>query len=414
MPSTGSHEIGRPQTATHDTALHKTVLHEITLGVGSVALGMVSPDGTPDIPVDLGAQHPSAHGLLRLRLVLEGGLIVSAEPIVGAMHRGAEKLFEVRDYRQALVLANRHDWLSAFSNELGIALAVERMLGMDVPVRATWARTLLAELNRVLSHLAFLGSFPDIASHEGGPTAYYLFDEREAVVRVMEEASGGRMHYMATQVGGLKQDLPAGWLGRVRDAVEVVRRGLGPVDDLVTGDHALRSRLRGVGTLSRDLVLAYGVSGPVARASGLDLDLRRDEPYLAYAELGDLLRVPTRTEGDVLARLEVLLEQTYVALDLALACVDRLSSIEPGPINLKLPKVLRAPEGHTYVWTENPLGINGYLLVSRGDKTPWRLKLRTASFNNVSVLGELLPGCELADVVDILASMFYVVGDIDK
>ncbi len=388
---------------------------EITLGIGSVALGMVSADGTPDVPVDLGAQHPSAHGLLRLRVVLDGDRIVSADPIVGAMHRGAEKLFEVRDYRQAMVLANRHDWLSAFSNELGIALAVERMLGMDVPTRATWARTLLAELNRVLSHLAFLGSFPDIvAPPDGVPTAYYLADEREAIVAVMEEASGGRMHYMATQVGGLKQDLTEGWLGRVRDALDVVRQGLEPVDALVTGNDALRSRLRGVGVLSRDLALAYGVSGPVARASGLDLDLRRDEPYLVYAELADVLRVPTRTEGDVLARLEVLLEQTNVALDLAAACVERLSSIEPGPINLKLPKVLRAPEGHTYVWTENPLGLNGYFLVSRGDKTPWRLKLRTASFNNIAVLGDLLPGTRLADVVDILASLFYVVGDIDK
>jgi NADH-quinone oxidoreductase subunit D len=388
---------------------------EITLGIGSVALGMVSADGTPDVPVDLGAQHPSAHGLLRLRVVLDGDRVVSADPIVGAMHRGAEKLFEVRDYRQAMVLANRHDWLSAFSNELGIALAVERMLGMDVPTRATWARTLLAELNRVLSHLAFLGSFPDIvAPPDGVPTSYYLADEREAIIDVMEEASGGRMHYMATQVGGLKQDLPEGWLGRVRDALDVVLRGLGPVDALVTGGDALRSRLRGVGVLSRDLVLAYGVSGPVARASGLDVDLRRDEPYLAYAELADVLRVPTRTEGDVLARLEVLLEQTHVALDLARACVERLSTIEPGPINLKLPKVLRAPEGHIYVWTENPLGLNGYFLVSRGEKTPWRLKLRTASFNNIAVLGDLLPGTRLADVVDILASLFYVVGDIDK
>jgi len=395
--------------------MSSTAPREITLGIGSVALGMVSADGTPDVPVDLGAQHPSAHGLLRLRVVLDGDRIVSADPIVGAMHRGAEKLFEVRDYRQAMVLANRHDWLSAFSNELGIALAVERMLGMDVPTRATWARTLLAELNRVLSHLAFLGSFPDIvAPPDGVPTAYYLADEREAIVAVMEEASGGRMHYMATQVGGLKQDLPEGWLRRVRDALDVVRQGLEPVDALVTGSADLRSRLRGVGVLSRDLSLAYGVSGPVARASGLDLDLRRDEPYLAYAELADVLRVPTRTEGDVLARLEVLLAQTHVALDLARACVERLTSIEPGPINLKLPKVLRAPEGHTYVWTENPLGLNGYFLVSRGEKTPWRLKLRTASFNNVAVLGDLLPGTRLADVVDILASMFYVVGDIDK
>jgi NADH-quinone oxidoreductase subunit D len=384
---------------------------EITLGVGSLGFGSVDAEGIPDVPVDLGPQHPSAHGLLRLRIVLEGDRIVSAEPIVGAMHRGAEKLFEVRDYRQVMVLANRHDWLSAFSNELGVALAVERMIGMDVPVRATYARTLLAELNRVLSHLAFLGSFPV----EGGPVGYYAFDEREAVQRVMEEACGGRMHYMAVQVGGLKQELPDGWLGRVVDAVDVVRRGLGPFEELLR-DTVFRDATRGVGIVTPDVALAHGVSGPVARASGLDTDLRRDEPYLAYADLADsgVLRVVTREEGDVLARLEVLLEQVHVSLDLAAACAARLQEIEPGPINVRLPKVLKAPEGHTYVWTEGPLGLSGYLLVSRGEKTPWRLKMRTPSFAHVAALGEVLPGESLGDVVSILASMAYVVGDIDR
>ena len=386
-----------------------TGTREITLGVGSVAPGVVDADGTPDIPVDLGPQHPSAHGLLRLRLVLDGSRIVSAEPVVGAMHRGAEKLFEVRDYRQAMVLANRHDWLSAFSNELGVALAVERMLGMTVPERATWARTLLAELNRVLSHLAFLGSFP----LDGPPVGYYAFDQREAVQRVMEEACGGRLHYMAVQVGGLKQELPEGWLRRVVATVDAVRGGLEPFAELLQDD-AFRARTRGVGVLTRDTALAHGVSGPVARASGLDLDLRRDEPYLAYAELGGVLRVVTREEGDVLARLEVLLDQVRVSLDLARACAEHLEAGPPGPINLRLPKVLRAPEGHTYCWTEGPLGLSGYLLVSRGEKTPWRLKMRTPSFAHVAALGEVLPGQQLGDVVAVLASMSYVVGDIDR
>ena len=343
--------------------------------------------------------------------MLDGDRIVAAEAVVGAMHRGAEKLFEVRDYRQAMVLANRHDWLSAFSNELGVALAVERMLGLDVPVRATYARTLLAELNRVLSHLAFLGSFP----LEGGPVGYYAFDEREAVQRVMEEMCGGRMHYMAVQVGGLKQDLPEGWLARVVDAIAVVRRGLAPFEELLRDD-SFRSATRGVGVLTRDTALAHGVSGPVGRASGLDADLRRDEPYLAYAELAGtgVLRVVTRDEGDVLARLEVLLEQVHVSLDLVAACVSLLVEVAPGPISVRLPKVLRAPEGHTYCWTEGPLGLSGYLLVSRGEKTPWRLKMRTPSFAHVAALGEVLPGQRLGDVVAILASMFYVVGDVDR
>ena len=165
------------------------------------------------------------------------------------------------------------------------------------------------------------------------------------------------------------------------------------------------------------MITAYGVSGPIARASGVDLDLRRDEPYLAYAELfapGGPGRVVTRTAGDCLARLEVLLEQVHVSLDLAEACIDRLGSLPRGPVNVRLPKVLKVPEGDLYTATENPLGLNGYYLVSRGEKTPWRLKLRSASFNNIAVLAEVLPGNLIADMVAILGSMFFVVGDVDK
>jgi NADH-quinone oxidoreductase subunit D len=233
----------------------------------------------------------------------------------------------------------------------------------------------------------------------------------------MEEASGGRMHYMFNRVGGLKEDLPAGWLERVAYAVASVRRRLPDLESLIVGNEILEARTRGVGVLTPELVAAYGVSGPIARASGVDVDLRRDEPYLAYAELfgpDGPGRVVTRSAGDCLSRLEVLLEQTQVSLDLAEACLDRLRTLAPGPINVRLPKVLKVPEGDLYTATENPLGFNGYYLVSRGDKTPWRLKLRSASFNNISVLAEVLPGNLIADMVAILGSMFFVVGDIDK
>jgi NADH-quinone oxidoreductase subunit D len=367
---------------------------------------------TEDMTLNIGPQHPSTHGVLRLRITLDGERISAAEPIIGYMHRGAEKLFEVRDYRQIIVLANRHDWLSAFSSELGVVMAVERMLGMEVPVRAVWARTLLAELNRVLNHLMFLGSYP---LEIGAITPiFYSFREREQLQRVMEEISGGRMHYMFNRVGGLKEDLPAGWLGRVTDAVTAVRGGVAQIDRLITGNEIFRARTRGVGVVTREQIEQYGVSGPIARAAGVDFDLRRDEPYLAYGELADVLRVPIRTEGDCLARFECLLQQVYVSLDLADACVARLAELPQGPINVRLPKVLKVPEGHTYAWTENPLGINGYYLVSHGEKTPWRLKLRSASFNNIQVLGELLPGNLVADMIAILGSMFFVVGDIDK
>jgi NADH-quinone oxidoreductase subunit D len=390
------------------------VTTERTVSLGSGAEGLSAPrtDGlaTADMVLNIGPQHPSTHGVLRLQITLDGERIVHAEPIVGYMHRGAEKLFEVRDYRQIIVLANRHDWLSAFANELGVVLAVERMLGLDVPVRAVWVRTLLAELNRVLNHLMFLGSYP---IELGAITPiFYAFRERETIQAVMEEVSGGRMHYMFNRVGGLKEELPAGWTERARRAVDDVRRGLPDLENLVLGNEIFRARTRGVGVLSQEQVHAYGVSGPIARASGVDLDLRRDEPYLAYGELS--VPVVTRTAGDCLARFECLLEQTKVSLDLADACLDRLATLPQGPINTRLPKVVKVPEGATYAWTENPLGLNGYYLVSRGDKTPWRLKLRSASFNNIQVLTELLPGALVADMVAILGSMFFVVGDIDK
>ena len=381
----------------------------LSVGIGAGGLE------TTDMVLNIGPQHPATHGVLRLQLVVDGERIVAAEPIVGYMHRGAEKLFEVRDYRQIIVLANRHDWLSAFSNELGVVLGVERMLGMEVPERAVWARTLLAELNRVLNHLMFLGAYP---LELGAITPiFYAFREREELQAVMEEVSGGRMHYMFNRVGGLKEDLPAGWLGRARAAVSAVRRRMPDIEGLVSGNEIVEARTRGVGVLTREVAAAYGVSGPIARASGLDVDLRRDEPYLAYARLfapGGPGRVVTRTDGDALARLECLLEQVHVSLDLADACIDEMSTLATGPINVRLPKVLRVPEGHTYCWTENPLGFNGYYLVSRGDKVPWRLKLRSASFGNVQVLTELLPGTLISDMVAILGSMFFVVGDVDK
>ena len=384
---------------------------DVTLGAGSGAGGL----STTEMVLNIGPQHPATHGVLRLRITVDGERIVAAEPVIGYMHRGAEKLFEVRDYRQIIVLANRHDWLSAFNNEVGVALVAEHLLGMEVPERATWTRTLLSELGRVLNHLMFLGSYP---LELGAITPmFYSFREREELQAVMEEFSGGRMHYMATRVGGLLHDLPEGWLDRVDAAVETVRGRMPELEGMIVGNEIVQARTRGVGVLDLEQVLGYGVSGPIARASGLDLDLRRDEPYLAYGELfgeGGPGRVVTRDTGDCYARLEVLAEQVHVSLDLARACTERLRELGPGPYDTKLPKVLKVPEGAHYLQTENPLGLNGYYLVSRGDKAPHRLKLRSASFNNVQVLRDMMPGAVVADMVAILGSMFFVVGDVDK
>jgi NADH-quinone oxidoreductase subunit D len=376
----------------------------------------VAGDPGPDqgLLINLGSSHPSAHGMLRLRLTLDGDRIVAAEPEIGFMHRGAEKLFEARDYRQIVVLANRHDWLGAFASELGVVLAAERLARIEVPPRATWARTLLAELNRVLSHLAFLSSYPpEIAGADHGPGELAAFGAREAMQTVMEEITGGRMHYMFNRVGGLKEEIPAGWLDRARRTVDEVRTIL-PVIGAPVRDDRFRARARGAGVLTGEQVRQYGVSGPAARASGVDFDLRRDEPYLAYGELAGVLRVPVRAAGDILARFECLLDQVAVSLDLADESAACLASLPRGPLSARLPKVFKVPEGHVYAWTESPLGLNGYYLVSRGGKTPWRLKLRSASFSNVAVLPEVLPGHRLADLAAILGSLFFVVGDMDR
>jgi NADH-quinone oxidoreductase subunit D len=375
---------------------------ELTVGTGA---GL----DTADMVLNIGPQHPSTHGVLRLRLVLDGERVISCEPIIGYMHRGAEKLFEARDYRQIIMLANRHDWLSAFANELGVVLAVERLMGMEVPERAVWLRTALAELNRVLNHLMFLGSYP---LEIGAITpVFYAFREREVLQAVMEEASGGRMHYMYNRVGGLKEEVPAGWTGRAREAIGLVRKRLPDLDRLIRRNEIFLARTSGVGVLTAEQAAAFGASGPVARASGLDMDLRRDEPYLAYGSLS--VPVVTGTAGDCHARFSVMLDQVFVSLDLAEQCLHEVDKLT-GPVNVRLPKVVKAPEGHTYAWTENPLGINGYYLVSRGEKTPWRLKLRTASYANVQALTTLLPGCLVPDLIAILGSMFFVVGDVDK
>ena len=425
----------------------------------AAATGAAGARGGPEFLINLGPAHPSAHGMLRLRLTVDGDQITAAEPEIGFMHRGAEKLFEARDYRQIIVLANRHDWLGAFASELGVVLAAERLAGIEVPPRAVWARTMLAELNRALSHLAFLSAYPpEIAAPGAGEQwdaergagelreaeagagepgeaepgravvaggagageygtvaagAQAAFRAREAIQSVMEEISGGRMHYMFNRVGGLKEEIPAGWLDRACRAIEEVRAAL-PVIGAPVAQDRFRARTGGVGVLTPAQVRQYGVSGPAARACGVDFDLRRDEPYLAYGQLAGVLRVPTRTAGDCLARFECLGDQLAVSLDLAQECAVRLSRLPQGPLSARLPKVFKVPEGHAYAWTEGPLGLSGYYLVSRGGKTPWRLKLRSASFNNMAVLPEVLPGHRVADLAAILGSLFFVVGDIDR
>lgn len=362
---------------------------------------------TAEMSLSIGPAHPATHGVLRVVLDMDGERISNATPVIGYMHRGFEKLAEHRDYRQIMALTNRHDWLSGFNNELGVALAVEKMLEMEVPDRAQWIRMIMAEWNRILNHLMFMGSY---TLELGGITPmFYAFREREDIQYLLESATGGRLHFTYNQAGGVKIDLPKGFLRQSAELTTKVRAKLKDYVDLILGNEIFHGRTKGVGPLPPEVALAYGVTGPTLQATGVPEDSRVTEPYLKYGEID--VHVPTGDNGDSFDRFAVLLGRIEASLDIIDQCHDM---IPPGPVNQKLPKILKAPEGFTYVRTENPLGQLGYFLQSDGSKNPWRMKMRTPSFSNVQALPYLLKGALLPDAISILGSVFFVVGDVDR
>jgi len=357
-----------------------------------------------DAPLVLGDAHPATHPGFQLRVTVEDDVIVAADPGVGLMHRSAEKLFEARDYRQAMLLANRHDWLSAFSSEVGVALAIESALGITPPERATWIRTLLAEANRIVASLAFLAPV-------AGPTRTDVDGVREHLTSIQERITGARVHPGFARIGGVATPVEPSQLAELEAVADRILALLPSVADAVSAHTA---SLSGVSRLSRDDAVAYATSGTVARASGFDLDLRRDDPYLAYAKLRDLLRVPVRREGDVPARYAVLVEQLPVSAALIQACAQELRRLGDGPVDVPLPKVVRLPEGITYAWIEGPIGISGALIASVGDRTPWRMKIRSASFATVQAMARALAGTPYDRLADAVMSFPFVVGDVDR
>ncbi len=380
---------------------------------GSVIRRVVAVADGPD-QVGLGPDHPTLDGLPHVSVATQDGVIRAAEWLPGAVHRGVEKLFESRDYRQVLMLVDRHDWLSAFCSEIGVAVGVERALGLSPPARAQHLRILLCELTRIAHHLAFLAPMPGRIG-EGWRSSAWAW--REEVLGLVEWATGHRVHPMFCQVGGVRADVPDEWV----EAVDHAAGGVGCAPDpcwparlsaldgpelatLLDGSYA------GVAVLARQDAVALGTSGPVARASGVDLDLRRDDPALPYPRF----RVPVDAAGDARARMRILVEELAVSMDLVRWAAGQLRESAGQPVSVRLPKVVRVPEGSSYTWTENPTGINGYFLVSRNDPTPWRLKLRSAGFNNAAALGRALEGTREADLPAALASFLLVCGDVDK
>ena len=361
-----------------------------------------------DIP--LGPDHPTLDGLPTIALHVDGGVVTEAQWIPGTVHRGAEKLFESRDYRQILMLVDRHDWLSAFCSEIGVVLGVERALGLTPPERAQHLRILLCELTRIAHHLAFLAPMPGDL-----PAAWRAraWEWRAEVLDLIEAATGHRVHPMFCQVGGVRADVGVDWVDRVSRAAAAWSSDPGgnlPALDSPDLARVLDSSYAGVAVLSAGQALGFGASGPVARASGIDLDLRRDDPYLPYPAF----EVPTRDAGDARARMELLVTELAPSIGLVAWAASQLAGSTGAPVAVRLPKVVRVPEGSSYTWTENPTGINGYLLVSRNERTPWRLKLRSAGFGNAAALGPALQGTDLADLPAAISSFMLVCGDVDR
>ncbi len=358
--------------------------------------------------LNIGPQHPATHGTLRIVARLDGEQIISAEPMAGYMHRGYEKLTEVRTYNQVTTLVNRIDWLGSFANEVPWILAAEQLMGVEAPKRAMWIRTILFEMSRVANIILFLG---DMAAQLGALTpVFFAFRDREYVLNLIESATGGRFHPNFDRIGGIKDDLPKGWVEDAKAVMDKVRDFCDQIEDLVLGAEVFTARTRGIGVIPPDIAMQYGLSGANARASGIDWDVRRDNNVgLAYPELD--WKVWTHPDGDSFARFWVRLQETREATQI----LDQLlGGIPSGPIMAKVPRIIKVPAGEAYIATENPLGEMGYYVVSKGDLTPFRVKIRSASFNNVSITPWLLRGVYVPDVITILASLYFILGDIDR
>jgi NADH-quinone oxidoreductase subunit D len=363
---------------------------------------------TGDMILNLGPQHPATHGTLRLVVRLDGERVIAADPVIGYMHRGYEKLTEFRTYPQVTTLINRIDWLSSFANEVPFIAGAEMLMGIEAPKRALYIRAVLTELSRIATFLLFLG---EMGLQVGAITpAFYGFRDREYVLNLIEAVTGGRFHPNFNRIGGLKDDLPWGWVSECRSTMRKTLESCDEFENLVVGNPIFEQRTRSIGIIPAELGAAYGVSGSNLRASGVDWDLRRDgNPHLPYDELD--WRVWTHPDGDSFARYWVRLQETRESARMVLQLIEQMPS---GPIMAKVPRIIKVPEGEVWVNTENPLGEMGYYIVSKGATGPFRVKIRSASFSNVSILPWMLRGVYVPDIITILASLYFILGDIDR
>ncbi|MGO9832086.1 MAG: NADH-quinone oxidoreductase subunit D [Myxococcaceae bacterium] len=363
-----------------------------------------------------GPQHPSTHGVFRMDLTLDGEIVVKAVPHVGFLHRAVEKLCESLAYVQITPIVDKNDYVAPMTNEQALNMAFEKLLNLEVPRRARWMRTLFAELQRIASHLLWLGTFAlDLGGALGGGSTVfiYCFRERELILDLFEEVTGARFHYNTHTIGGNRHDLPAGWSAKVHSALNVIAKRLVEYEGMTVENKIFLARTRGVGVLDADLALELGVTGPILRACGVDHDLRRDAPFHAYDEVP--VNVVTGAGGDCLARARVRLGEIRESIRLIREMVD---NVPAGPINsgkpIKVPVQTKIPPGQTYVAIETPRGELGTYLISDGSQFPYRLKIRPPSLHALSTLPYILPGATVSDAVAILGSLDPIMGEVDR
>ena len=363
--------------------------------------------GTEEFILNMGPQHPSTHGVCRLILKMDGEVIVDLVPIVGYLHRALEKIAENRTYLQFIPYTDRIDYVSAMLCNHGFCMAVEKLAEIEVPQRAEYIRVIMDELNRIASHLIWLGTF---SLDLGAITPFlYCFREREMILDLIEMTCGQRITFNYMRVGGVSRDLPREFIPKAREFVKYFKPRVDEYEAILTQNPIFLGRTKGVGILDQKTAIDYSVTGPNLRATGLKWDLRKEEPYSIYDKFE--FDIPTGTKSDTWDRYMVRIQEMRQANRIV---EQALESIPEGEIKAKTKAVFKPPQGEAYTRVESTRGEMGFYVVSEGDTMPYRLKLRTASFSNLAVLPEMVRGWKIADLVVIFASLDVIMPDVDR
>lgn len=365
------------------------------------------PLRTEEIRINMGPQHPSTHGVLRVMLTLDGEVVVDAVPHIGYLHRASEKLAERHTYPQYITQTDRWDYLNAMGNNQVWCQCVEKLMGLEVPERAEYLRVIALELNRIASHLLWWGAF---GMDVGAMSLFlYCFREREKILDLLEMICGARLTYSFMRIGGVGYDLPPGWEKRCSTALDELMRTVDENETLFGTNEIFLVRTQGIGVLPLDVAIDYGCTGPMLRGSGLAHDVRKSHPYSIYDRFE--FDIPTSPLGDCLGRYLVRVEEIRQSVRIVR---QALGAIPEGEIVCKTPKTIRPPKGEVFTWVETPRGALGGYLVSDGTSNPYRFKVRPPSFIHLQTLPYLMKGTKVADSVAIMGSLDFVLGEVDR